>query len=128
LNEKNWERNMKTNKILVLVVGLISSVPAAHATGAVARNPQNNDSAVVVNKKTSDDAAHDAKLACGNDCVIVKTFQKSGVAYAADHHANSTRYGIGEASDAASAAEIALNNCQSEGGSCTVMSSGCDGK
>ena len=118
----------KMRKLLLLTILFVSSVPLAYAAGAVARNPHNNDSAIVVNKATGDDAARDALLACGSDCVIVKTFQNSCVAYAADHRANSTRYGIGEASDADSAGEIALKNCQEGGGSCTVMSSGCDGK
>jgi hypothetical protein len=114
-------------KVLIFAVAWIASATIMHAEGAIARNPHNNDSAVVVNKKTADDATHDALLACGSDCVIVRTFQNSCVAYAADHRANSTRYGIGEASDADSAGETALNTCQSDGGSCTVMSTGCDG-
>jgi hypothetical protein len=118
---------MKMKKFLLLVIVVVTSVPAAYATGAIARNSRSNDIAVVVNKKTVDDATHDAVLACGSDCVIVKSFQNFCVAYAADHRASSTRYGIGEASDAASAGEMALNNCQAGGGSCTGMSSGCDG-
>jgi hypothetical protein len=119
---------MKMKIALAVFISLISAVPLANAAGAVARNPRNNDSAVVVNKKTADDATHDALLACGSECEIVKSFQNSCVAYAADHRANSTHYGIGEASDADSAGENALNKCQDGGGSCTVMSSGCDGK
>lgn len=119
---------MKMKIVLAASIALISVVPLANAAGAVARNPRNNDSAVVVNKNTGDDATHDALLACGSDCEIVKTFQNTCVAYAADHRANSNRYGIGEASSADSAGETALNKCQDGGGSCTVMSSGCDGK
>jgi hypothetical protein len=54
---------MKMKIALVLSIGLISAVPIANAVGAVARNPRNNDSAVVVNKKTGDDATHDALFA-----------------------------------------------------------------
>jgi Domain of unknown function (DUF4189) len=115
-------------KTLIVTVGLICCVPASYAVGALTRNPRNNDSAVVVNKTTKDNAVHDALLACGSDCEIVITFQNSCVAYAADHRENSTKYGFGQASDSDRAGEIALTRCQAGGGSCTVMASGCDGQ
>jgi len=89
-------------KMFALVFLGLCSVPASYAAGALARNPNNNESAVVVNKGTKDDAIHDAILACGSDCEIVTTFQNSCVAYAADHKTNSTVYGYGHASDVAS--------------------------
>jgi hypothetical protein len=118
---------MKTvMKTLVLVMLGLCSVPSSYAVGALARNAGNNDSAVVVNKGTREDAIHDAILACGSDCEIVTTFQNSCVAYAADHKTNSTVYGYGQASDSHQAGESALDQCQTRGGSCTIMSSGCD--
>jgi hypothetical protein len=115
-------------KTVLWVVVVFCSVPSSYAVGALARNPSNNDGTVVINKSTRDDAIHDALLACGSDCEIVTTFQNSCVAYAADHKAGSTVYGYGKASDKDSAGEQALNQCQSRGGSCTVMDSGCDGR
>jgi hypothetical protein len=117
-----------TRHFIALLTALAFLSPVALAAGALARNPRNNDGTVVVNKKTRDDAVHDAILACGTDCEIVTTFQGSCVAYAADHRANSTVYGYGQASDKDAAGERALDQCQSRGGSCTVMDSGCDGK
>jgi hypothetical protein len=114
-------------KTVVLIALLLLSVPATYAVGALARNPRNNDGTVVVNKASKDAAIHDATLACGTDCEIVITFQNSCVAYAADHKANSTVYGYGHAGDKDTAGERALDQCQSRGGSCTVMDSGCDG-
>jgi Domain of unknown function (DUF4189) len=111
--------------ILTLTVAL--SAPACFAVGALARNPRNNDGTVVVNKPSKDAATHDAILACGTDCEIVMTFQNSCAAYAADHKANSTVFGYGQAADKDTAGERALDQCQERGGSCTVMASGCDG-
>jgi hypothetical protein len=65
-------------------------------------------------------------LACGNDCQIVKVFQNSCISYAADHQEGSTGCGYGQASSPRQADEMALDRCQENGGSCTVMSSGCD--
>lgn len=115
-------------KTLAVAVALICCVPASYAVGALARNPSNNDSAVVINKTTKENAIHDAMLACGSDCEIVTTFQNSCVAYAADHRENSTKYGYGQARTSGQAGEMALDRCQAGGGSCTVMSSGCDGQ
>jgi hypothetical protein len=114
-------------KTLCLIALCFVFVPAIYAVGALARNPRNNDGTVVVNKASKDAAIHDATLACGTDCEIVITFQNSCVAYAADHKANSTVYGYGQAGDKDTAGERALDQCQSRGGSCTVMDSGCDG-
>ncbi len=114
-------------KVFLTVLSLALSFPAAFAVGAIARNPGNNDSVVVVNKSSRDAAIHDAILSCGSDCVIVTTFQNSCAAYAADHRQNSTKYGYGLGSTEDQAGEIALDHCQDGGGSCTVMSSGCDG-
>jgi hypothetical protein len=99
-------------KMFVFLLAGLCSVQASYAAGALARNPNNNDSAVVVNKGTKDDAIHDAILACGSDCEIVTTFQNSCVAYAADHKTNSTVYGYGQASDVHQAGESALDQCQ----------------
>jgi Domain of unknown function (DUF4189) len=115
-------------RVIATATSLFLCVPVVYAAGAVARNPRSNDSVVVVNKASRDDAEHDALLACGSDCEIVKSFQDSCVAYAADHKQGSTRYGIGEASTEDRAGELALDKCQEGGGSCTVMASGCDGK
>jgi len=121
---------VKTLDLLKLVgpiIAVVVSVSLCFGIGALARNPQNNDGAVVVNKASKDAATNDAILACGSDCEIVITFQNSCVAYAADHKANSTVYGYGQAGDEHTAGERALDQCQSRGGSCTVMASGCDG-
>ena len=115
------------SKALAVFLALTVTSPAGYAVGALARNPNNNDSAVVVNRADGSTAQHDALLACGDDCVIVQVFQNSCVAYAADHREGSTIYGFGRASNEYRAGETALDNCQSSGGSCTVMSSGCDG-
>jgi Domain of unknown function (DUF4189) len=122
------KERLTMKRVLVTAASLVLCVPVVYAAGAVARNPHSNDSAVVVNKATAEDAKHDAMLACGSDCEIVKSFQDSCVAYAADHKQGSTRYGIGEASTEDRAGELALDKCQEAGGSCTVMASGCDGK
>jgi Domain of unknown function (DUF4189) len=119
---------MSILKTLVITFAQICTVPACYAVGALARNSVNNDSAVVVNKRTKSDAIHDAMLACGSDCEIVVTFQNSCIAYAADHREKSTKYGYGQAQDLDRAGETALERCQTGGGSCTVMSSGCDGQ
>lgn len=110
---------------LILVMAILA--PCCFAVGALARNPRNNDSAVVVNKPSKDAATHDAILACGSDCEIVITFQNACVAYAADHKSNSTVFGYGKAANEHTAGEQALDQCESRGGSCTVMASGCDG-
>lgn len=115
-------------KTVLLVSVWLVTVTASYAVGALARNSVNNDSVVVVNKETKDAAIHDALLACGTDCEIVSTFQNACVAYAADHKTRSTVYGYGQASDEHQAGEAALDRCQERGGSCTVMSSGCDGR
>jgi hypothetical protein len=109
---------------LMLVVAV--SAPTCFAVGALARNPRNNESIVVVDKPSKDVATHDAIFGCGSDCEIVITFQHACVAYAADHKANSTVYGYGKAADEHTAGEQALDQCESRGGSCTVMASGCD--
>jgi len=114
-------------RVGVLIAIWLGFVPGSYAVGALARNPTNNDGAVVVNKRTKDDAVHDALLACGSDCEIVTTFESSCVAYAADHRHGSTQYGYGQAQTSDRAGEIALDRCQAKGGSCIVMSSGCDG-
>lgn len=113
---------------LFLTLALAVSASTCFAVGALARNPRNNDSVVVVDKPSKDAATHDAirDLACGSDCEIVITFHNACVAYAADHKANSTVYGYGKAADEHTAGEQALDQCESRGGSCTVMASGCD--
>jgi len=117
------------SKPMSLIIVVAISVPTCHAVGALARNSRNNDGVVVVDKPSKDAATHDAirDLACGSDCEIVITFQNACVAYAADHKANSTVYGYGRAADEHTAGERALDQCESRGGSCTVMASGCDG-
>jgi hypothetical protein len=126
----SWRLNCRgghVTKLVILILTVALSAPTCFAVGALARNPRNNDSAVVSNKPSKDAASHDAILACGSDCEIVITFQNACVAYAADHKANSTVYGYGRAADEHTAGERALDQCESRGGSCTVMASGCDG-
>ena len=113
-------------RIVTIVLMLTFSVPASYAVGALARNPRSNDSVIVVNKPNAQSAEHDALLACGDDCEIVRVFQNSCMAYAADHRQNSTAYGYAQAANARAAGERALESCQASGGSCTVMASDCD--
>jgi len=113
-------------KIVIAVTMLAVSSPAGHAVGALARNPKNNESAIVVGKPNGPSAQHDAILACGDDCEILSTFQHSCMAFAADHRGNSTGYAFGQAASAREAAERALDKCQENGGSCTIMASECD--
>lgn len=76
---------------------------------------------------TVGEASERALSECGGNCRVVETFEAGCAAYAADQAAGSTAYGWANADSSGEAQSMAMQYCQSYGGTeCLVRVWGCN--